>query len=219
MLKSFRTEVYQGKSHLPFPDDAIWKSKAPTKACFLAWAATKGKIRIEDMFKREILSWLASVRHVSRRKGWQIAFRSVPLCVVAFIILFDGGQLGASQRIQTAVSIVIAVSLTICNNCSNAEITSHIAGKTRFSQPKTLSNTTVSSRIRHILNPCCATSSYNRGFSSLEKKVKEDLGNRSLEVHAIDYLVENLEGEELSDFCGQGQVYSRFQALLLENVV
>ena len=27
-----------------FPAKEIWKSKAPTKACFLAWAASKGKV-------------------------------------------------------------------------------------------------------------------------------------------------------------------------------
>ena len=34
------------------PAEAIWKSKVPTKTCFFARAATKGKIPIEDMFKR-----------------------------------------------------------------------------------------------------------------------------------------------------------------------
>ena len=35
---------------------SILKSKAPTKVCFFAWAATKGKIPREDMLKRRNFS-------------------------------------------------------------------------------------------------------------------------------------------------------------------
>ena len=35
-----------------FPAKAIWKSKAPTKACFLAWVTSKGKVPTEVVLKR-----------------------------------------------------------------------------------------------------------------------------------------------------------------------
>jgi len=37
---------------LDFLAKEIWKSKAPVKACFLAWAASKGKIPAEIMLKK-----------------------------------------------------------------------------------------------------------------------------------------------------------------------
>jgi len=40
--------MHKGSTKLYVPVKAIWKSKAPTKAYFLAWAATKGKVPIED---------------------------------------------------------------------------------------------------------------------------------------------------------------------------
>jgi len=41
------------RSNCPyFPAQEIWKSKAPTKACFLACAASKGKVLMEVMLKR-----------------------------------------------------------------------------------------------------------------------------------------------------------------------
>ena len=39
-----------------FSVDAIWRFKAPTKACFLAYVATKWKMPIEDI-KRRISIW------------------------------------------------------------------------------------------------------------------------------------------------------------------
>jgi len=41
-----------GSNHPTFPVKAIWKSKAPTKACFLVWATSKGKVPTEIMLKR-----------------------------------------------------------------------------------------------------------------------------------------------------------------------
>jgi len=35
---------------------AIWNPKVPTKACFFAWAASKGKIPTEDKLKRRNFS-------------------------------------------------------------------------------------------------------------------------------------------------------------------
>jgi len=51
-IKSFYGEVCIGSSFIDFPADAIWRSEAPLKACFLAWAATKGKVPTEEMLKR-----------------------------------------------------------------------------------------------------------------------------------------------------------------------
>ena len=45
-------KISKGLSVIDFPADAIWKSKAPLKACFLAWAATKVKVPTEEMLKR-----------------------------------------------------------------------------------------------------------------------------------------------------------------------
>ena len=36
-----------------FPAKEIWRSKAPMKACFLAWAASKGKVPTEVMLRKE----------------------------------------------------------------------------------------------------------------------------------------------------------------------
>jgi len=49
-IKSLSRVLYKGPPVTDFPADAIWRSKAPTKA--LAWAATKGKVPTEDMLKR-----------------------------------------------------------------------------------------------------------------------------------------------------------------------
>ena len=35
-----------------FPSKAIWKSKASTKACFLAWVASKGKVPMKGILKK-----------------------------------------------------------------------------------------------------------------------------------------------------------------------
>ena len=48
-------ERMPGSNHPIFPVKAIWKSKAPTKACFLVWAASKGKVPIESMLKSCLL--------------------------------------------------------------------------------------------------------------------------------------------------------------------
>ena len=45
-----------GTHHPNFPVKAIWKSKAPIKACFLVWAASKGKVPTEIMLKRRNFS-------------------------------------------------------------------------------------------------------------------------------------------------------------------
>ena len=54
----------------------------------------------------------------------------------------------------------------------------------------------------------------------MEKKVKEELGLRGLEVDSIVYLVEHLEGEKWPDFLRArlGEVYSRFQTLFLRTL-
>ena len=50
-VKSLSDRLH-GSSCSNFPAEVILKSEAPTKACFLAWAASKGKVPIEDMLKR-----------------------------------------------------------------------------------------------------------------------------------------------------------------------
>jgi len=47
-IKSFYRDVCEGSSNIDFSADAIWRFRAPTKACFSAWAATKGKVPKED---------------------------------------------------------------------------------------------------------------------------------------------------------------------------
>jgi len=39
-IKSFHGKVCKDSSFIDFPAEAIWRSKAPLKPCFLAWAAT-----------------------------------------------------------------------------------------------------------------------------------------------------------------------------------
>ena len=51
-VKSYCRKMYKGLSTVDFLAKVIWKPKAPTKACFIAWAATKGKVPTEDMLKR-----------------------------------------------------------------------------------------------------------------------------------------------------------------------
>ena len=52
-VTSFWRKVCEGSSNLAFPADAIWRrSKVPTKACFSAWAATKGKVPTKDKLQR-----------------------------------------------------------------------------------------------------------------------------------------------------------------------
>ena len=51
-IKSFYRVLGEGSSDIDFPVDVIWRSKAPTKVCFLAWADTKGKVPTEDILKR-----------------------------------------------------------------------------------------------------------------------------------------------------------------------
>ena len=45
---------------------------------------------------------------------------------------------------------------------------------------------------------------YKRCFGGLERKLQVELDPKSLEVDTFCYLVEHLEGDELSDFWGQG---------------
>jgi len=47
-IKSFYREVCKGLSIIDFSADAIWRSKAPTKACFSAWATSKGSAYKRD---------------------------------------------------------------------------------------------------------------------------------------------------------------------------
>ena len=49
-VTSYCKETFKGSTQLDFP---FWKSKAPTKVCFLAWANNQGRIPTKDMLKRK----------------------------------------------------------------------------------------------------------------------------------------------------------------------
>jgi len=51
-IKSFCKVVYDRPLCPGFPSTAIWRSKAPPKACFFAWAAALEKVPTEDFLKR-----------------------------------------------------------------------------------------------------------------------------------------------------------------------
>ena len=51
-IRSYCNALQDRSSFFDFPSVAIWRSKAPLKACFFAWAATKGKVPTEGFFKR-----------------------------------------------------------------------------------------------------------------------------------------------------------------------
>jgi len=51
-VKSFCSTPFEDVDGCDFPAKSIWKSKAPTKVCFFAWAATLGKIPSDDMLNR-----------------------------------------------------------------------------------------------------------------------------------------------------------------------
>jgi len=50
-IKRFCNALHDRLSCSEFPSLAIWKSKAPPKACLFAWAATKEKVPTEDFLK------------------------------------------------------------------------------------------------------------------------------------------------------------------------
>jgi len=51
-IKRFCSTQFEALDGRDFATKSIWKSKAPTKVCFLAWLATLGKIPTDDMLKR-----------------------------------------------------------------------------------------------------------------------------------------------------------------------
>ena len=51
-IKSFCKAVDDWPLCLDFPSIAIWRSKAPPKACFFAWVAVLEKVLTEDFLKR-----------------------------------------------------------------------------------------------------------------------------------------------------------------------
>ena len=52
-----------------FPTRAIWKFKSPTKACFLAWAASKGKVPTEVTLKRRNFNLASRCQCALKRKN------------------------------------------------------------------------------------------------------------------------------------------------------
>ena len=51
------------------PVKAIWKSKAPTKACFLAWGASKGNVPMEIMLRRRNFNLASRCAMCLKRKN------------------------------------------------------------------------------------------------------------------------------------------------------
>jgi len=51
-VKSFCFKQFEALDGCDFAAKSIWKSEALTKVCFVAWAATLGKIPIDDMLKK-----------------------------------------------------------------------------------------------------------------------------------------------------------------------
>jgi len=71
--------------------------------------------------------------------------------------LFGGAcgqwRIGDAYIPKIPIRIQNVVSVATGKNCSNSEITLHVAAKTRFAQLKNLSNTAISPGFGHILNP------------------------------------------------------------------
>ena len=51
-IKSFCKVVFDRPFGPDFPSTAIWRSNAPPKVCFFAWATTLEKVPTEDVLKR-----------------------------------------------------------------------------------------------------------------------------------------------------------------------
>ena len=156
-IKSFYRVVCEGSSNIDFLVDAMWRSKVPTKAWFLAWATTKGKVHTEDMLKR---------------RNFNLASR--------------------------------------CSMCRQEEET-----------------------IDHLFIHCrCVSGPWHVSFSllginwvqpypisdSLEEKDEEMLALGNLEDNSVGHVVEYLEGEESTDFRGEGWSYQEFKLYFLRTL-
>ena len=71
-IRSFCNALHNWPSSSDFPVLAIWRSKAPPKVFFFAWAAINDKIPTEDFFKRRNFMGLVGVFCVVRRKSRSI---------------------------------------------------------------------------------------------------------------------------------------------------
>jgi len=60
-VKSFCNALQDRSRYSDFPSLAIWKSKAPQKACFFAWAAAREKVQQRAFLKEEISTGLVGV--------------------------------------------------------------------------------------------------------------------------------------------------------------
>ena len=56
-IKSFCRAIYDRPVRSSFPSVAIWRSKAPPKTCFFAWAAALEKVPTEDFCSRRNFHW------------------------------------------------------------------------------------------------------------------------------------------------------------------
>jgi len=69
-IKSFYRVLCEGSSDIDFPVDAIWKSKAPTKALFF-WLRQlqRGKCLLKICLREEISIWLVDALCVLRGRN------------------------------------------------------------------------------------------------------------------------------------------------------
>ena len=67
-VKSFCSTHFDALDVYDFAAKSIWKSKAPTKVCFFAWAATMARSIRMTCLKEEILEVQADALCVWRRK-------------------------------------------------------------------------------------------------------------------------------------------------------
>jgi len=83
-IKSFCQKLYGGGNYSGFPIKSIWKSKAPMKVCFFAWALLEEKSQHRMRLKEETLMGLVGVLCVLKRKKW----RTISLSIVVGHHLF-----------------------------------------------------------------------------------------------------------------------------------
>ena len=79
IIKSYCREIFRWLNQ-DVPARAIWKCKAPTRACYLAWAATRRKAPRATYLKGETWSWLVGIQSVLQRKRRLTAFFGFSHC-------------------------------------------------------------------------------------------------------------------------------------------
>ena len=87
-----------GSNHLGVLVKAIWKCKAPMKACFLAWAASKGKVPSEIILKKRNFNFASRCAMCLEEEESvdHLCLLSLGLFTFVFGSFFDGGKLGST---------------------------------------------------------------------------------------------------------------------------